>query len=258
MCYIFDFFRVLSSPVPISVLQWDLTGDVLLVADQAGCVRFYRTRDHLLNNWYLAHTVSLQGEHIIGAAFFHSGKKVPLIRSFVLRCSVCFLGLLEFGEEGCFVVHRKVSIRPICMFGETIRWPARFRCVAVDEHEYAGRGDASSPHNASATGRNDGKPLRDEKLNIERRYLLRKKYVIKIRPCTNHNRNSFPDGHFLLAVTSGNINLPILCYKVSVKKTEEKCVITSQPLPGFFLQDGPTKDSQGYYVFYDFFKIEGV
>lgn len=74
--FIFINFRVLSSTVPISVLQWDLTGDLLLIADQTGCVRFYRTKEHLLNNWYLAHTINLPGEHVIAAAFFHSGKKV--------------------------------------------------------------------------------------------------------------------------------------------------------------------------------------
>lgn len=51
------------------------------------------------------------------------------------------------------------------------------------------------------------------------------------------------DGHFLLAVSSGNVILPIQCYRVSVRKVDEKCIITSQALPGFFLQDA-TKDSQ--------------
>lgn len=60
----------------MTILQWDLTGDLLLVADESGCIRIYRTKDHLLNDWQLAVQSVLQGEHILAAAFFHSGKKV--------------------------------------------------------------------------------------------------------------------------------------------------------------------------------------
>lgn len=48
----------------------------------------------------------------------------------------------------------------------------------------------------------------------------------------------FADGHFLLAVSSGDASKPVQCYKVSVTKTEEKCVITSQSLPSFYLLEG--------------------
>lgn len=60
----------------MTILQWDLTGDLLLVADESGSIKIYRTRDHLLNDWQLAVQSVLQGEHILAAAFFHSGKKV--------------------------------------------------------------------------------------------------------------------------------------------------------------------------------------
>lgn len=46
------------------------------------------------------------------------------------------------------------------------------------------------------------------------------------------------DGHFLLAVSSGDASMPIQCYKVSVKKVDDKCAITSQSLPSFFLLEG--------------------
>lgn len=51
------------------------------------------------------------------------------------------------------------------------------------------------------------------------------------------------DGHFLVAVSSGSICLPVRCYRVLVRKTDEKCTITSQALPSFFLQDGAPKDN---------------
>lgn len=68
--------RILSNAVPVTILQWDLTGDLLLVADESGCVRIYKSKDYLLNEWQLALQKVLQGEHILAAAFFHSGKKV--------------------------------------------------------------------------------------------------------------------------------------------------------------------------------------
>lgn len=48
----------------------------------------------------------------------------------------------------------------------------------------------------------------------------------------------FLDGHFLLAVSSGDASMPIQCYKVSVEKLDDKCAITSQSLPSFFLLEG--------------------
>lgn len=49
----------------------------------------------------------------------------------------------------------------------------------------------------------------------------------------------FLDGHFLVAVSTGDPSLPIRGYQVSVRKVEEKCVITSQCLLNFFLFQAP-------------------
>lgn len=68
--------RVLSDTSPITVLQWNFTGELLLVANQSGCIKIYKNRDHLLNDWSLVLKTELQGEHILAAAFFHCGKKV--------------------------------------------------------------------------------------------------------------------------------------------------------------------------------------
>lgn len=53
----------------------------------------------------------------------------------------------------------------------------------------------------------------------------------------------FVDGHYLVAVSSGSVALPVRCYRVSVRKTDDKCHITSQALPSFFLHDGVVKDN---------------
>lgn len=41
----------------------------------------------------------------------------------------------------------------------------------------------------------------------------------------------------MLAVSSGDTSMPIQCYKVSVVKSDDKCIMTSQSLPSFFLLD---------------------
>lgn len=79
-------FRVLSNFVPITILQWDFTGDLLLIADENGCVKIFKTKDYVLNEWTLLSQSNLQGEHILAAAFFHSGKKVS--KSLVLRAKI--------------------------------------------------------------------------------------------------------------------------------------------------------------------------
>lgn len=67
---------MLSNSVLVTVLQWDFTGDLLLIADESGRVRIYKNKDHLLNEWHLVLKSDLPGEHILAAAFFHCGKKV--------------------------------------------------------------------------------------------------------------------------------------------------------------------------------------
>jgi ribosomal protein L30E len=59
---------------------------------------------------------------------------------------------------------------------------------------------------------------------------------------------SFVDGHFLVAVSSGSVSLPIQCFRVSVKQGDDKCVIMSQALPSFFLQSSPIKENQCVYM----------
>lgn len=56
----------------------------------------------------------------------------------------------------------------------------------------------------------------------------------------------FADGHFLLAVSSGDPSMPIECYKVSVKKADDKCIITSQSLLSFFLFEAPKEVSSNF------------
>ncbi|KAJ8975377.1 hypothetical protein NQ317_010022 [Molorchus minor] len=53
-----------------------ISGELLLIADEGGCVQIYRPKDYILNDWVLLLQTVLQGEHILAAAFFHTGKRV--------------------------------------------------------------------------------------------------------------------------------------------------------------------------------------
>lgn len=69
-------FRVLSNKHNITALEWDLPGDKLVVADTAGNVQLWMFKDHVLSDWMLIGSTYFSGEHILGAAWFHNGKKV--------------------------------------------------------------------------------------------------------------------------------------------------------------------------------------
>lgn len=60
----------------VTVLEWDLSGEYLLVTDISGVVQVWGMKDHILNDWTCLGTASFPGEHILSAVFFHNGKKV--------------------------------------------------------------------------------------------------------------------------------------------------------------------------------------
>lgn len=47
-----------------------------MVADEAGNVELWTFKDNVLNDWILIGSTVFPGEHILGAAWFHNGKKV--------------------------------------------------------------------------------------------------------------------------------------------------------------------------------------
>ncbi|XP_043684832.1 mediator of RNA polymerase II transcription subunit 16 isoform X1 [Vespula pensylvanica] len=200
--------KVLSSKHSITALEWDLPGDKLVVADSAGNVQLWMFKDHVLNDWMLIGCTCFVGEHILGAAWFHNGKKTglvaekkdsihysekfnhlpfaPSVRQFGGRAAEGVLVVSTTGMVGAVMITKDFQ-NPICSSTESLG-STRHRITSVDL-------------------------------------------------CYGKN------GHFLVAVSSGSICLPVRCYRVLVRKTDEKCTITSQALPSFFLQDGAPKDN---------------
>ncbi|XP_044744307.1 mediator of RNA polymerase II transcription subunit 16 [Coccinella septempunctata] len=201
--------KILSNSSTITVLQWDSTGELLLVADQNGYARIYREKDHLLNEWTVVAQTNLEGENIISAAFFHTGKKICInpekkdssiysdkFTHLKFACSV-----KQFGGRPCNGVLLLTSTGMLCamLFPPTTSQTS----VIITTESLA--------------------PIR----------ILIKAADI----CFGKN------GHFLIAVSSGDPVLPILCYHVSVMKSGEKCIITSNNcnnlFPSFFLSEAP-------------------
>ncbi|KOC61012.1 Mediator of RNA polymerase II transcription subunit 16 [Habropoda laboriosa] len=200
--------KVLSNKNTITALEWDLPGDKLVVADSTGNVQLWMFKDHVLNDWVLIGSTCFVGEHILGAAWFHNGKKTglvtekkdsihysekfnhlpfaPSVRQFGGRAAEGVLVVSTTGMVGAVMITKDFQ-NPVCSSTESLG-STRHRITAVDL-------------------------------------------------CYGKN------GHILVAVSSGNICLPIRCYRVLVRKNDDKCTITSQALPSFFLQDGAPKDS---------------
>ncbi|XP_012243503.1 mediator of RNA polymerase II transcription subunit 16 isoform X1 [Bombus vosnesenskii] len=200
--------KVLSNKNIITALEWDLPGDKLVVCDSTGHVQLWMFKDHVLNDWVLIGSTCFVGEHILGAAWFHNGKKtglvtekkdsihysekfnhlpfVPSVRQFGGRAAEGVLVVSTTGMVGAVMITKDFQ-NPICSSTESLG-STRHRITAVDL-------------------------------------------------CYGKN------GHILVAISSGNICLPIRCYRVLVRKNDDKCTITSQALPSFFLQDGTPKDN---------------
>ncbi|XP_063237513.1 mediator of RNA polymerase II transcription subunit 16 isoform X2 [Bacillus rossius redtenbacheri] len=207
--------KVVSSRAEVTALEWDLHGDKLLVADLAGSVQLWTLGDHALNDWTCLGTATFAGEHILGAAFFHNGKKVSLVAE--KKDSPLYSD--KFGQarflpsarhwggqatEGCLVVSTTGLVGAVVVCRQATGAPQLL---------------TTTESLANTRGR-----------------------VTAVDVC--HGKN----GHFLVAVSSGSASLPVQCFRVSVGQAEDKCSVVSQALPSFFLQPRPSKDSQCRHV----------
>ncbi|CAG9820870.1 unnamed protein product [Phaedon cochleariae] len=197
--------KVLGNSSPVTVLQWDFTGDLLLVADESGCVKMYRAKDNILNDWVLISQTLLQGEHILAAAFFHSGKKICLNSD--KKDSPSYIDKFQHVKFACSV--KQFGGRP-ANGALLLTTTGMLAAVLLPQ------ATSQSPMIVAT-----------ESLGPTRIF------VKTADICYGKN------GHFLIAVSSGDPAMPIQCYKVSVKKEDEKCTIKSQSLLSFFLFGAP-------------------
>ncbi|KAK7791584.1 hypothetical protein R5R35_007389 [Gryllus longicercus] len=217
--------KVTSNRAGVTALEWDLPGEKLLLADAAGLVQIWSCREHVLNDWLCLGAATFSGEHILAAAFFHNGKKISVCAE--KKDAVFYTekfthvrfapSVRHFGGrpvEGCLVISTTGMVGVAALTQETA--PAGALPLTG--------GSGMAPLLATAS----------DSLGSTRHR------IAAADVCYGKN------GHFLVAVSSGSASLPIQCYRVSVKQSEEKCVIVSQALPSFFLQSSPAA-AEGLY-----------
>lgn len=69
----------MTNRFPISVIEWDILGKYLLIGDVAGHIQIWIQKEFLLSDWIQLYSVTLPGEHILKAKFFHNGRKTNII-----------------------------------------------------------------------------------------------------------------------------------------------------------------------------------
>lgn len=203
--------RVLTNDAEITVLEWDLSGSKLLVTDVGGKVQVWSMKDHLLNEWTCLQSTGFSGEHIICAAFFHNGKKMSLVPD---------------KKDSPLYSDKFASLR----FAPSVRHFAGRPlegCVLVGTSGMVG----------VVVFTPDGRVMTASESLGSVRHRIR---VIDM--CYAKN------GDFLVASSSGKISLPIQCYRVVVRMHDDKCTVTTQALPSFFLQCSSKDDNTYTYI----------
>ncbi|KAL1132653.1 hypothetical protein AAG570_010605 [Ranatra chinensis] len=187
----------MSSSGAVTALEWDSPGDKLVVATATGHISVWTMREHVLNAWHCLGTTQLPGEAIIGAAFFHNGRKISIAadkKDSPLYCErmaqVKFSpSVRQFGGGG----------------GEGV--------VVMTSTGIVGSGAAPACRLITAC----------ESLATTRATLS----IVDI----SYGKN----GQFVVAASNGDM-CRVQCYRVSVRYSEDRLHVSSQALPSFFLQ----------------------
>lgn len=205
---------VSKSEHSITVLEWDITGRILVSADTSGMVRIWIIKDNLLNNCVEACNINFAGERIIRCVFFHNGRRIILnekqehnqnsyfdkfIRGKFVPSVRGFGGV---GVDGCLVVTSTGLLGAFLLPSEEIAASSMTEPIKLE----------------AVT----------ESLGVSRNLI------------TTSDIAYGKNGQFLVAVANGETSKATIIqgYRVSVKKINENLEITSHSLPGFFLNEG--------------------
>ncbi|XP_001606537.1 mediator of RNA polymerase II transcription subunit 16 [Nasonia vitripennis] len=200
-------YKVLTNKGTITALKWDLSGEKLVIADSTGLVQLWTFKDYILNEWMLIGSHYFPGEHILAVAWFHNGKRTSLVPD----------------KKDSTLYNEKFSHLP----------------YAPSVKQFGGRA-AQGVFIVSNTGMLGAVMITQDKQNP---ICSATESIGNIRQrITAVDISYAKNGQFLVAVSSGSFTLPIRCFRVSIRKTDERCIIASQALPSFFLQDGAPKD----------------
>ncbi|XP_073982952.1 mediator complex subunit 16 isoform X2 [Rhodnius prolixus] len=192
--------RVTSKSGTVLALEWDAPGERLLIATDGGDISIWTPREHVLNIWTCIGHSSFHGEAIIGAAFFHNGRKISIIAE--KRDSVVY-------SEKMSHVKFSPSVRG---FGGG----AGEGCIVMTGTGMVG--GILLPKEAGAKIITAAESLAATRVTLS---------IVDI----SYGKN----GQFVVAVSNGDV-CRVQCYRVSVKYADDRLHISSQALPSFFLQ----------------------
>nr|CAD7441536.1 unnamed protein product [Timema bartmani] len=217
--------KIASKRAAVTVLEWDLPGEKLLLADASGNVQIWTFKDHVLNDWQCLGTTTFAGEHILAGAFFHNGRKIKsliifvppklLVHNAIYTFFILHLGKREREKNDALRLHVHTS-------GSA--WCRRRKTTSCTNEKFS---------------------------------------HLRFAPSVRHFGNRPTVGCIVISTTSmiGVVVLSIeglgpaqlittsdslatTRQRVSASPGEDKCIIMSQALPSFFLQSNLIKENQ--------------
>ncbi|XP_014240587.1 mediator of RNA polymerase II transcription subunit 16 [Cimex lectularius] len=204
-------YKVTSKNDSVLALEWDAAGERLLLATESGDVSLWSSKDHVLNSWSCIGTALFPGESIIGAAFFHNGRKISIVaekkdsviyseKMSHIKFSPSVRGFGGGAVEGCLVLTGTGIVGAAALSKET---PCSGRLITAAESLAPTRAIISTAD-------------------------------------ISYGKN----GQFVVAVSNGDV-CRVQCYTVSVKLIDDNLSISSQALPSFFLQSFKANGPEG-------------
>lgn len=204
--------KVLSHNEIITCVEWDVSGNKLLIADTVGNILIWAMKDFLLNDWTQISSTSFRGEHILSCAWFHNGRKI---------------GLNMEKKDSSLYLEKYTHVK----FGPSVRQfggrPSD-GCIAVSSSGLVCVIILQSDFNCTTSKEILGQ--------------FRNKLKV-VDMCYAKN------GDFLVVASDGQVHSSVHCYRVALKINQEKCIINCQPFSSFYLSchtSGPTMDKQSF------------
>uniref|UniRef100_A0A0A9Z569 Mediator of RNA polymerase II transcription subunit 16 n=1 Tax=Lygus hesperus TaxID=30085 RepID=A0A0A9Z569_LYGHE len=205
-------YKVTSTLGTVSSLEWDAAGERLLVATDTGSVSVYTPWEHILNQWACIGSTEFPGESIIGAAFFHNGRKISIVAD---------------KRDSCIYSEKMNYIK----FSPSVRG--------------FGGGAVEGFLLMTSTGIVGAAALVKDASMGNPNLIMASESLAPMRVKLSSVDISYgKNGQFVVAA-SNEVACRVQCYRVSVKYMDERLSISSQALPSFFLQSFKNKESAG-------------
>lgn len=206
-------FLVTRKNQPITILEWDPTGEQILIGDTQGRIELWGKTNHILSDWQQLHYVNFPGETIVQAEFFQSGRAMTI--AFDKRDNNQYMEKFQN-------IKYMPSVRK---FGGV----AENGCLIVTSTGLLGA--FLIPYNNAAPQTNPGPT---ELLPVTETLGLVRSLVTVA--AISYAKIPKRYGYFRVAVTNTEIKSDFMvhCFRVEVTMVNNKLFISSKSLPAFF------------------------